>query len=376
MRKIIYFTGSRAEYGLMRSLLKTIDDNPNFELNLIVTGTHLSKKYGYTLEAIKKDRFKIISEIEILKDVETKLSMIEAFSKCVLDAAKVLEKDKPDILLLQGDRSETLAAAIAASHLDIPIAHMSGGDITCGGTIDDFVRSAISDFSHIHFPSTKRSKDVLIKKGEEPWRVHFVGNPGVNLRNESFTNSEELINKLSINLKKEFIVVIQHPVKPEQAEKQMEETMSAIKELDMQAVVIYPNSDSGSQDIIKVIKKYENNLIKSYKTLSRSDFVGLLKLTKALVGNSSCGIAEAPSLNLPVVNIGKRQEGREKMSNVIDVDHNKEQIKEAIKRAINMEENIDLKKIPYYAENSEEEIVKILLETELNENLLKKKVVL
>jgi len=376
MRKITYFTGSRSEYGLMRSLLKTIDSHPDLKLDLIVTGTHLSKKYGYSVNEIRKDGFEILAEVDILQDDEDEISMAEAFSKCVVGVAKILNENKPDIFLIQGDRSESLAAVIAASHLNIVIVHLSGGDITFGGTIDDRVRPAISDFAHIHFPSTKRSADVLLKRGEEPWRVKYVGNPGVNLRKEPFTEKVKLAKKLGIDVSKDLLVVIQHPVEPEQAEKQMEETMAAVDELGLQTVVIHPNADTGSQSIINVIKKYENPLIKAYETLSRSDFVGLLRVAKALVGNSSCGIAEAPSLNLPVVNIGERQAGREKMSNVIDIGYKKNEIIQAIKKAMNMKEEIDPKDMPYYMDGSEQNITEVLSEIELNNDLLKKRWVL
>ncbi len=376
MRKITYFTGSRSEYGLMRSLLKEMDKNPNLKLDLIVTGTHLSKKYGYSVNEIKGDGFEILAELDILQDDEDEISMVEAFSKCVIGVAKILKENKPDFLLIQGDRSESLAAVIAASHLNLVIVHLSGGDITYGGTIDDRVRPAISDFAQIHFPSTKRSADVLLNRGEEPWRINYVGNPGVNLKEESFTDKKKLADKFDIDIQKDLIVVIQHPVEPENAGKQMDETMSAVKELGIQTIVIHPNADTGSQSIVDVIKKYENSSIKSYETLSRSDFIGLLRIAKTLVGNSSCGIAEAPSLSLPVVDIGERQSGREKMSNVIDVGYNKNQIKEAIKKAINMNEKIDLEKIPYYMEGSEQKIVKILSEIEMNEDLLKKRWIL
>lgn len=391
MKKITYFTSSRAEYGTMRLLLKNINSHPDFKLNLIVAGTHLSNKHGYTITEIKKDKFEILAEVDILEDEIDEYSadndsvndhsvndtfMAKAFGRCVIGVAEVLSKNRPDFFLIQGDRSEALAAAIAASHLNIPIVHLSGGDITLGGTIDDRIRPAISDFAHLHFPSTRKGAEVLIKRGEEPWRVHSFGNPGINLNRELFTPREELALKLGVNLAQDLIVVVQHPVEPEQAGFQMEETLTAITELGLLSIIIYPNSDTGSQDIIKVIHRYNGPLIKSYQTLSRADFVGLLREAKVLIGNSSCGIAEAPSLSLPVVNIGERQSGRPMMTNIINVDHNRYQIKEAIQRALNLKSEIQLKDIPYYGENTEQEIIKVLLETEINKTLIKKGMIL
>ena len=372
MRHITYFTGSRSEYGVMRVLLKEIETHPDFKLDIIVSGSHLSNKYGYSVNDIRNDGFNIIAEIDILTTNEDEISMAGAFGKCLIGVTKVLKESRPDIFLIQGDRSESLAAAIAASYLNIPIAHFSGGDLTYGGTIDDRIRPAISDFAHIHFPSTKRSAEVLIKRGEEPWRVHFFGNPGVNLTKEPFTNSHELATKLNIDITRDLIVVLQHPVEPEQAEQQMEETMAAVKELGLQTIVIYPNSDLGSQSIIKIIKKYEGHLIKTYETLPRPDFIGLLRMAKVLVGNSSSGIVEAPSINLPVVNIGERQAGRETVGNVINTDYNKNQIMKAIKKCMTLKEKIDPQTMPYYMEDTEKNIVKTLSEIKLNKELLKK----
>src|SRR3989338_2099602 len=221
MRKITYFTGSRSEYGLMRTLLKKMAAHPDIKLNLIVTGTHLSKKYGYSVNEIRADGFDILGEFDILEDFEDELYLVKAFGRCMAGVANALKKETPDIFLIQGDRSEALAATLSAAHLNIPIAHLSGGDLTFGGTIDDRARPAISDFAHIHFPSTKRSAEVLVKRGEEKWRVHFFGNPEINLVNEQYTDSKELAVKLGIDLAKDLIVVVQHPVEPHHAEMQM-----------------------------------------------------------------------------------------------------------------------------------------------------------
>ncbi|MBR9706178.1 UDP-N-acetylglucosamine 2-epimerase (hydrolyzing) [Candidatus Pacearchaeota archaeon] len=376
MRKVTYFTGSRSEYGIMRCLLKEIESHPDFKLDIIVSGSHLSNRYGYSVNDIRNDGFNIVSEIDILPTSEDEISMVCAFGDCLVGVAKVLKKDRPDIFLIQGDRTESLAAAIAASYLNIVIAHFSGGDLTYGGTLDDRIRPAISDLAHIHFPSTKRSAEVLKKRGEEPWRVHFFGNPGVNLMKEAFTNREELAGKLDIDIKKDLVVVMQHPVEPEHAEKQIEKTMSAVRELGLQTIVIYPNSDLGSQSIIKVIKKYEDTLIKAHKTLSRPDFIGLMRIAKALVGNSSSGIVEAPSINLPVVNIGERQSGRETMGNVINTDYNENQIMQAIKKCLSMEKKIDIHSMPYYVKDTEKNIVETLLKIKLNKKLIKKRFIL
>lgn len=362
----------------MRSTLKTIENHPKLELSLLVTGMHLLPEFGDTINEIKKDNFKIAAKVDMISKGDTGCSMAKSIGKGILGIAEALKTEKPSIVLLQGDRSEMLAAAIAAAHMNIPIAHMSGGDIT-KGVIDNSVRNAITKFSHIHFPSTKESAERIIQMAEDPWRVHLVGNPGVDIKKEEYTKAPQLIKKFGIDPEKKLLLVIQHPVTTEidQTKQQIQETLESIFELGEQTIVIYPNVDAGHKTIIDTIKKYEHYpFIRVYKNFSRVDFVGILHITDVIIGNSSCGVVEVSSLNVPAVNIGNRQKGRERSTkNVIDVGHNKDEIINAIKKALydkKFREEIKECFNPYVCEGTEEKIVKVLSEVIISPQLLNK----
>lgn len=371
MKKIIYITGSRSDFGLMLSTLKKIDKNSNLELSLIVTGMHLSKKYGKSINEIKKSGLKILKTIPIIEEEETKnLNMGISTGKCIIKLSKLLDKLKPDILLLEGDRFETLASAIAGAFLNIPIAHISGGDVS--KSIDDSIRHAITKLAHIHFPGTKKSAQRIIKMGEEPWRVHMVGTP-INVK---ISSKKDIKEKLGIDLNKKTILIIQHPVTTEFdiARKQMKELMGAINELKEQKIIIYPNNDPGSDKIINVIKEQTKKDTFVYKNLPQEIFTGILKNVEMIIGNSSAGIVEAPRFNIPCINLGIRQEGRERAKNVIDSKINKTHILNAIKKIKKPEfkEKITESETPYKSNKVEEKITNVLSKINKNNKMLKK----
>jgi len=376
-RKIVYFTSSRAEYGVMRSVLKVIDHDPKLSLSLIVTGAHLNPKYGRTIDEIRKDGFHISAKFNMDTGRGNGFAMARSFGDCVARVADVLRRVKPDILILQADRAETLAAAIAASYLNVPIVHMSGGDVTSGGSIDDAIRHATSKFAHIHLASTRASARRLTRLMEEPWRVHYVGNPGVDLRREKYTSASAIAERLSLDLKKPVLVVIYHPVKAEldMTERNTEEVMEAIKRLKMQTVVLYPNQDPGSDIVIRVIRKYSKlDFVRVIKSLRRDDFIGLLRVANAIVGNSSGALIEAPSIKLPAVNVGPRQQDRERSNNVIDVGYDRNKIAAAIRKAVS---DVDFRRrigrTPYAKVGTDKRIVSILRNLRLDRRLLLKK---
>jgi len=375
-RKILYISGTRADYGLMKSVLREIEQNPKLNLEIIVTGMHLMKEFGITLREIEKDGFKI-HKINVIYEEDNKESMANFIGKFIQLLTKKIKKIKPDIILLLGDRGEMLAGAIVGAYLTIPVAHLHGGEIT--STVDEFSRHAITKLAHIHFPATKKSAERIIKMGEEPWRVHVVGAPGLDtILNSKLLSRDEIGKKFPIKSKEPFILLIQHPVTTEieEAGKQMEETMKAIKELKINTIVIYPNSDAGGRKIIKVIKKYSNEkFIHSYKSINHLDYLSLMKHAAVMVGNSSSGIIEAPSFKLPVVNIGIRQEGRERANNIIDVPYNKEKIKKAIKIALSKEFKVKLKKCknPYGDGKTGKRVANILAKIKIDKKLLQKR---
>jgi GDP/UDP-N,N'-diacetylbacillosamine 2-epimerase (hydrolysing) len=378
MRKIAAITGTRAEYGILKSVFKEIEASKELQLSLIVSGMHLSSEFGHTIDEINKDGFKIAAKIAALHREDTRASMAKSLGECLSRTAEALEKIDPDILLILGDRSEMLVGAVAATYMDIPIGHIHGGDIS--GNVDEPVRHAITKLAHIHFAATKESADRILKMGEEPWRVHVVGAPGLDLiRSEKVPKPENTAVKYRLDLSKPILLVVQHSVVAEadEASSQIRETLEAIKEVGFQTVLIYPSADAGGRRMVKVIKEYEKcPFMKTFKSLPRDQYLDLMKLASVMVGNSSSGIIEAPSFQLSVVNIGGRQKGRQRAGNVIDVQYDREEIKKAIKKALYDEEfreGVKNCKNFYGDGKAGKRIAKILSEIEVNRKLLEKR---
>lgn len=337
-RKICVATGTRAEYGLLYPAMKAIERHPKLKLSVIATGMHLMPEFGFTVKEIETDGFKIDARVQMHLREDTSVAMAKSLGKGVVGMAGALEEIKPEILVVIADRGEALAAAVAGAHMNIPVAHIHGGDVTAGGCIDEPIRHAITRFAHIHFPATKKSAERITKMGEEPWRVHVVGPLGIYaMVKNDFIPKAELCKKLKLNPDNQILLTIQHPVttQVEKASEQMEETMKALVELGEQAVVIYPNADAGGRRIIKVIEKYRKfPKFRIFKTLPYLTFVSLMRISSVMVGNSSSAIVEAPLFGLPAVNVGIRQEGRERGANVIDATHDKNEIVKAVKKAL------------------------------------------
>jgi len=379
MKKIAVVTGTRAEYGILVPVLRAIRANPQLDLALIVTGMHLSEEFGSTIKEIERDGFKIDAKVEMLHAKDTGGAMAKSIGKCVGEMADVLERMKPDILLLLGDRPEMLAGAVAASYMGIPIAHLHGGEVS--GGVDEPVRHAITKLAHIHFPATDKSAKRIIKMGEDPSRIFIVGGPSLDtILNEKLPKQAELARKYSLDLSKPILLVLQHPVVTEadEAAAQIKETLDAIVELERQAIVIYPNADAGGRRMIKVIKRYDKYpFIKSFKSIPYADYLGLMGVASVMVGNSSSGIIEAPSFHLPVINIGTRQRGRERSTNVIDAGHKKEEIIRSIDKALHdkkFRNKVKMCKNVYGDGKSSQRIVKVLSEIKVTPELLKKKI--
>lgn len=340
-RKIAIMTGSRADYGILYPVIKAIQEHPGLEPVLLITGAHLSRYYGYTIKGIKKDKFKIGATVDMHINKSDSLDkMAESFGYCVIGMAKALKKIRPDIVMVLGDRGETLATAIAAAHMYIPIAHIHGGDTDHGSNIDESIRPAITKFSHLHFPATKESARRIIKLGEEPWRVHVVGSPSIDaIKSRKLFSKKELFRRLKFDPRKPLILTLQHPlmIEKEQAARQMEEIMEALKKIKQQTVIIYPNADSGGKMMISVIKKYQRQklpFIRIFKTLPHLEYLSVMKHANAMLSNSSSGTIEAPSFKLPVVNPGLRESGRQMATNKIFVRHDRNDICKGLLKAM------------------------------------------
>ena len=381
MRKIAVVTGTRAEYGILYPILKAIEVKPELGLCLVVTGMHLSHEFGYTVQEIEKDGFKIDAKVDMLLSSDTLGAMAKSMGLGIIGMTQAWEQLKPDIILVLGDRVEPLAAAIAGAYMNIPVAHIHGGDACVGGNIDDANRYAITKFAHIHFPATKKSAERILKMGEEEWRVHTVGSSALDvILNESLLPAEIMAKKLDLDLSQPLILLVQHSVttQVDEAPKQIRETLEAVVEVGYPAVLLYPNSDAGGRKMIEVIKEFgKYPFIKIFKSLPRKEYLSLMKIASIMVGNSSSGIVEAPSFGLPVVNIGIRQEGRERGRNIIDVKHNKSEIVKAIKGAFT--DNIFLAEVkkcesPYGDGKTGPRIARILSEIEITPQLIQKKI--
>ncbi len=378
-RKISVTTGTRAEYGIMRPILKKISQSKRLDLYLIVTGMHLSNKYGKTINEIKSDGFKIYSKVDMLGKGDSTYFMSKALGEGIIAFSKIFRKLKPDINLILGDRDEMFASALSAYHMNIPNAHIHGGDKSQGG-IDEYNRHAITKISNIHFAATLKSKNRIIKMGENPKYVFLTGSPSVDeIVNNRITTKRDLEKKYRLKFSGTEILLIQHPVttQTELSEKQILNTLRAILKLKKITICIAPNSDTGHKKIFEHLeffsKKYD--FIKMYKTIPREDFLGLLKNCGVLVGNSSSGVIEAGYFDIPVVNIGIRQKGREKTRNVIDVLESTNSIYRALLKSLNIMKNKKIKKEYLYGKgNSAAKIVKHLEEIKIDKKLIEKQI--
>ena len=381
MRKITVVTGTRAEYGILYPVLKEVEAKPGLELSLVVTGAHLSHEFGYTVKEIEDDGFSIDARVDMLLSDDSLESMAKAVGLGILGMARAWGQSKPDIIVVLGDRVEPLAAAIAGAYMNIPLAHIHGGDSPRGG-LDEYARHAITKLTHIHFPATKVSAERIIKMGEDEWRVHVVGSPALDvILNEPLISSEVLAKKLGLDSSRPLILLVQHPLttEVENAAGQMRETLRAIVEAGYPAIAMYPNSDAGGRRMIEVIKEYETRypFIKALKSLPRREYLSLMKAASVLVGNSSSGIIDAPSLGLPVVNIGTRQEGRERGRNVIDVGHSKSEVTRAIEKALtdgDFLEEVKQCQTPYGDGKAGQRIAEILSKIKITPELIQKKI--
>jgi GDP/UDP-N,N'-diacetylbacillosamine 2-epimerase (hydrolysing) len=378
-KKILVTTGTRADYGILREILFKIIKNKNFELLLVVTGTHLSKKYGYTLNEIEKDGFKINYKIPLFSKDDTSYSMTQTLGQSILEFGKIHKKFQPDINLILGDRDEMLASAISAYHMNIVNAHISGGDKS--GGLDEYTRHAITKMSNIHFAISKKSKIRILKMGENPDFVFYTGSPGMDdLVNKKIGSKLEIQNKFNLDFNKNFILLLQHPVttRINETEKHIHNILKAIIKSKKQTIAILPNSDAGSNIIHKNLKIYAKKFpfIHIYKNIPRHEYLGLLENTGLLIGNSSSGITEAGFFGTPVINVGIRQKNRDRGSNVLDINgNNSEKIFLLIQKCLKSKKRGIYKNSHIYGRgNSSSKIVQILENIPIDQSLIDKQI--
>jgi UDP-N-acetylglucosamine 2-epimerase (non-hydrolysing) len=370
IRKVAVFTGTRAEYGLLYWLLKDIQADEELELQLLVTGTHLSPEFGNTYSQIEKDGFIINEKIEILLSSSTAVGVAKSIGVGVLGFADALDRLRPDALVILGDRFEALAAAQTAMILRIPILHLHGGEIT-EGAYDDAIRHAITKLSYLHCTSTNEYRNRVIQLGEAPSRVINVGAIGLDhLLRSQFMTVTELSNSLSFSLTKPFLLVTYHPVTlaDEDPESSFQELLNSLDEFpEHQIILTYPNADNGGRSIIPLLESYAKNnpvRILAIPSLGQKRYLSAVKHSSAVIGNSSSGIIEVPSFDVATINIGMRQKGRLSAKSVINCKPYKKSIVKAIHIGINKEYKIKDEVIfnPYGQGDASSQVVTLLKE--------------
>ncbi len=375
-RKILCLTGTRADYPRIKSVLKKMENDTRFELFLVVTGSHLLKEYGYSFKEVQKDNYKNIIKTKMYNgNFNHPYGMSISASNLSKNFSKILNQVKPDIVLLTVDRVETLAAAMSASLMNFPIAHVQGGEVT--GTIDESIRHAVTKLSHLHFVANEDAKKRLLKLGEIRKNIFNVGCPYIDIINkQKLKLKKELFKKYKININKEIILLTLHSVTTEykKSAKQIDVVIKALSKFkEFEIITFYSNADAGGKEIIKKINK-SYKFMKILPNIDSVDFLSFMKYAKFMIGNSSSGIREAPSFQLPFINIGNRQNGRMKALNVIDVDFNYKEIILKINYILkNKNFKKKLKKLvnPYGNGRASDKIVKILHKQKL-ENLIQK----
>ncbi|OGY63552.1 MAG: UDP-N-acetyl-D-glucosamine 2-epimerase, UDP-hydrolysing [Candidatus Harrisonbacteria bacterium RIFCSPLOWO2_02_FULL_41_11] len=377
-KKIAYVSGTRADYGLMTSILKAIDKSPKLELSLYATGIHLMPKFGETAKDVKGE-FSQTKRIPAVFESDDRLGMAKFSGEFLQKLVNEFNKNRPDFVLTLGDRPEMLAVAVACLYLGIPTGQISAGDRSF--TVDELARHAITKLSYLHFPATKEAANRVIKMGEEAWRVHTVGAPGLDvILNEKLPSRKEVENYLNLKPGGKFILLTQHPVSEEWREsgKQIKETLAALKKFKFPIVATYPHADAGGLKIIKVLEKEKTNpLFRIFPNVPYKMFLALQREAAVWVGNSSGAIVESSSFKTPVVNIGIRQLGRQHGDNVINVGYNSREIAVAIEKSLH--NNKYLKKLsaiknPYGDGRTTKRVIRVLEQLKLNVALLKKQI--
>lgn len=377
-RTIAAVTTSRADYGHLYWPLRDLSQREDVDLRIVVLGSHLSPEFGYTIHEIERDGFTVSARIECLLSSDSDVGMAKTIGVATLSLADLLGQMRPDLLLLIADRYELLAPAAVALALRIPIAHIEGGEIS-EGAIDDAVRNALTKMSHIHFTSTYAARQRVIGMGEEEWRVHRAGAPSIDhLRRQTLFTREEIESRLGIGLRQPTMLVAYHPVTINRDTTQEADALfEALAAIPDQLLFCYPNADAGSRALIERTRSFMAGRKEGrvFTNLDAVTYWSLLRQVEVLVGNSSSGIMESASFALPTVNVGLRQQGRERARNVLDAAPDIGSILQAIATARSAEFRGALLGMtnPYGEGFASEKIVQVLTTVPLSQELLMKR---
>lgn len=342
-RKVCAVVTARPSYSRIRTALRAVTDHPDLELQLVVAASALLDRYGNAIKYIEQDGFQIAARVYMLLEGENLTTMAKSTGMGLLELSTVFDNLQPDVVVTVADRYETIATAISAAYMNIPVAHVQGGEVT--GSIDEKVRHAVTKLSDIHLVATQCAAERIIRMGEDPASVFVTGCPSIDLAAEVLENPAMDFDPfekyggvgVSVDLSQGYLVVMQHPVTTEyeEARRQVTETLRAVTDVGLPTLWFWPNADAGSDGTSKGIRLFRENEhptnIHFFKNMRPLDFLRLLYHSKGIVGNSSVAIRECSFLGVPAVNIGSRQEGRERGANVIDVAYDRQAIAEAIR---------------------------------------------
>ena len=347
MRRICIVVGSRANYSSIKSVMCAVRATPELQLQLVVGASALLDRFGSVVDVIEADGFQPDAKVTMIVEGETPGTMAKSTGLGLLELPTIFGMLRPDVVVSVGDRFETMATAVAAAYMNIPLAHTMGGEIS--GTIDESIRHAVTKLSHVHFPANARAAERIVRMGEDPAAVHVVGCPRIDLvaeiaRGNGHLDSSDWLERegvgAHITLDTPFLLVSQHPVTTEygQGEEQIVETLMALHELQMPTIMLWPNADAGSEDISRGMRKFREKhrpeYIRFYKNFPIETYVRLMLSCACAVGNSSAPLREGAFVGVPTVNIGTRQQGRDRAENVLDTGYDRGEIVAAVARQI------------------------------------------
>jgi UDP-hydrolysing UDP-N-acetyl-D-glucosamine 2-epimerase len=345
VRKVCVVVGSRANYSSIKSAMSAVRDHPDLQLQLVVGASALLGRYGTVLDVIEADGFVPDERVFMLIEGETPATMAKSTGLGLLELPTAFERLEPDLVITVGDRFETMATALAATYMNIPLAHTMGGEVS--GNIDESIRHAVTKFAHIHFPACSDAAARIVRMGEDPANVHMVGCPRMDLVATVLADGADGLSSLfevgvggRFSLDEPFLIVSQHPVTTEYGDgrRQIGETLAAVQELELPAIVLWPNADAGSEDLAAAMRRFreheDDSKLHFFKNLSTTDYIRLMARTACLIGNSSSAIREGAFIGTPAVNIGHRQDGRQRGPNLIDCGYAREEIVAAVRRQL------------------------------------------
>ncbi|HVN59929.1 MAG TPA: UDP-N-acetylglucosamine 2-epimerase [Gaiellaceae bacterium] len=378
MRHVAIVTEGRSSYGYFRPIARLIEARDEMRYSLIVTNQHLLPDFGHSVDEIEADEIEIADRIYMTLDGYTPVSQVKSLGVLLLGLADSFHRLSPDLVLILGDRGDMLVAALAAAQMNIPVAHIQAGERS--GNIDGMMRHAITRLAHIHFASGPDAAERLRRMGEDEFRIHTTGAPQLDeLVNGEIAPPAEVAERFGLDLDRPILLVVQHPVTEDYGLglEQMRETLEAVCELREQTILIFPNTDAGSNELRHLIERYHRPFMRVERNVSRRLYGGLMRSASALVGNSSSAIIEAPVMGLPAVNVGDRQRDRARASNVIDVPYDRTAIAAALRTALTPEFRAAARngESPYLSDGRvSERIVEILATVPIDERLLKKQI--